>query len=120
MAHAQCLLIRSIKLSLPFNTIATIALNLEACSAILISALRLQENHSCNKDGYGNYAIKHFVNLELEKKFFLGNVLILRLVICLAYAWERHTYFLCHAKRHFDVFLSTDSPTSENIERLVI
>ena len=60
--------------------------------------------------------MKHFVNVELEN-FFLGNVLILRLVICLAYAWERNTYFPCHAKRHFDVFLSTDSPASENIER---
>ena len=60
--------------------------------------------------------MKHFVNVELEN-FFLGNVLILRLVICLLSAWGKHAYSPCHAKRHFDVFLSTNSPTPENIER---
>ena len=37
--------------------------------------------------------MKHFINVELEN-FFLGNVLILRLVICFVSAWGRHTILL--------------------------
>lgn len=50
IAHVQWLLTRSIKLSLSFNTITTIALDLKSCSAILLSASWLPENHSCNEE----------------------------------------------------------------------